>query len=128
MRLDETLLYSKNFTDSPTVCFLAFWENGAPNIGWNIPHQWWYNIYLPLLEGEEKVAGKTYKEYYGKDYKLAYTYDTCDNNNADQSNWYHQTATNKAFFIRFIIVHSDSIIWTNRKTLYSNYGILLHPK
>lgn len=95
MRLDYQLLYDyEKYEDRDLICFLAFWENGAPKIGWNKPHQWWYHIYLPLLEGEEKVAGKTYKEYYGKDYKLAYTYDTCDNNNADQSNWYHQTATN----------------------------------
>lgn len=91
MRLDHTLLYdfraeyNRNYEDSDTVCFLAFWENGADNIGWNEPNQWIYNLYVPPLEGEE-VSDELKREYQGVTYKLYAEYDTCDDNNNGEWN------------------------------------------
>ncbi len=86
LRLDYQMLYdASKYEDRSTICFLAFWENGA-NISWSRPNQWLYNIYLPVLEGE-----KADKNYIGVDYKLFATYDTCDNNTTSNPN--EQTAT-----------------------------------
>ncbi|MBR5512980.1 MAG: InlB B-repeat-containing protein [Ruminococcus sp.] len=86
LRLDYQMLYdASQYADRSTICFLAFWENGA-NISWSRPNQWLYNIYLPILEDEEAD-----RNYLGIDYKLFATYDTCDNNTTSNPN--EQTAT-----------------------------------
>ncbi len=86
LRLDYQMLYdASKYDDRSTICFLAFWENGA-NISWSRPNQWLYKIYLPVLEGE-----KADKNYIGVDYKLFATYDTCDNNTTSKPD--EQTAT-----------------------------------
>ncbi len=82
MRLDYQMLYDyRRYADSPTVCFLAFWENGADNIGWNEPNQWLYHLYVPPLEGEE-VDSSLLHTYNNQTYKLYAAYDTCDDNNS----------------------------------------------
>ncbi len=87
LRLDKTLLYDYrkeyglNYDDSPTVCFLAFWENGAPNIDWNEPNQWIYNLYVPPLE-DEIIDDSLLHTHQNTKYKLYATYDTCDDNDA----------------------------------------------
>ncbi len=83
MRLDYQMLYDyRRYTDNPTVCFLAFWENGADNIVWNEPNQWIYNLYIPPLEGET-VDSSLIHNYNNQTYKLYATYDTCDDNNGN---------------------------------------------
>ncbi len=90
MRLDYNLLYDyEKYEDRDLVCFLAFWENGSNSVGWNEPHQWWYEIYLPVLEDE--VYDEELKNWNGKEYYLSATYDTCDNNGTGSP--YEQTAT-----------------------------------
>ncbi|MGN0165552.1 MAG: InlB B-repeat-containing protein [Lachnospiraceae bacterium] len=82
LRLDYQILYDyRKYEDSDTVCFLAFWENGA-KVNWNKPNQWIYNIFLPLQDGEEEIADEIYKTYNEIRYKLFATYDTCDDNTA----------------------------------------------
>lgn len=85
-RLDYQMLYDAQFEDADTIRFLAFWENGADNIGWNKPNKWTYEIYLPVLEGEDVD-----ERYQGVDYKLEATYILYDNNT--NQNPGEQTAT-----------------------------------
>lgn len=90
MRLDYQLLYDyEKYEDRDLICFLAFWENGSNSVPWNEPHQWWYEIYLPVLEDE--VYDEELKEWNGKKYYLSAKYDTCDNNGPGSPN--EQTAT-----------------------------------
>lgn len=92
--LDYQLLYDySKYEDSDTVCFLAFWENGA-NIGWSKANQWTYNTYLPVFDGDEYD-----KTYNGKNYKL---FDSCIiyDDNTDQ-NPESQTATGIKGFTNF---------------------------
>lgn len=56
-----------------TVAYLCFWENGSGDVNWNIPELYRYNIYVPVLTGQEDNQTED-----GKCYLWA-TYDTCDN-------------------------------------------------
>lgn len=82
-KLDYNLLFDvgKGFVDSEIVSYLAFWENGA-NKGWSIPKLWIYNIWLPVLSGENVPGIQGIDSYIGNGitYKLAGRYLTCDNN------------------------------------------------
>ncbi len=82
--LDYQLLFDvdKNYTDSSTVAYLCFWENGA-DIGWSIPELYRYNIYVPVLDGQDISALST-KEYKGTTYYLLATYDTVDNSSVGE--------------------------------------------
>lgn len=94
MRLDYQLLYNYElYEDRDTVCFFAFFENGA-NINWSQPNQWIYRIYLPVLGNE--TGDHVYNNV---SYRLAYEYDTCDNNETDKPN--DQTATAVEGFTNF---------------------------
>lgn len=80
MRLDYQLLYDyEKYEDRDLICFLAFWENGAPNINWNEPNQWIYKLYVPPLE-DEIIDDSLLHTHNNTKYKLYATYDTCDNN------------------------------------------------
>lgn len=83
-RLDENLLFDleKGFTDSSTVSYLCFWENGA-NISWSVPELYRYNIYLEAYSGQD-LTGKTTITRDGKTYYLADSYDTCDNSSPEE--------------------------------------------
>ena len=80
--LNETLLYDSRFInkfgDPTTINFLAFYDNGA-NIGWSKPTEWIYELYLPLLDGENE-DGLTIRTYNGKKYKLYNTVYANDDN------------------------------------------------
>ena len=78
-KLDRTILYDlSKFTDSDTVRYLCFWENGA-NIGWSVPKLFIYELCVPVLEGEK--ADLTYN---GTEYKLYIpAFNTYDNSNVD---------------------------------------------
>lgn len=80
--LNETLLYDSRFInkfgDPTTINFLAFYDNGA-NIGWSKPTEWIYELYLPLLDGENE-DGLTIQTYNGKKYKLYNTVYANDDN------------------------------------------------
>ena len=47
-KLDDLLLIDGDTTE---LHYLAFWENGALGVGWNQPHKWIYNIYIPSADG-----------------------------------------------------------------------------
>lgn len=83
-KLDNVLLRTDG--DYDTIHFLAFWENGAKKVNWNKPHQWIYENYIPILEGEN--VEQTYNKV---DYKLHSTYIVYDNNTKDNPS--EQTAT-----------------------------------
>lgn len=74
--LDYKLLFDSDFTDSATVAYLCFWENGA-DIGWSIPELYRYNIYVPVLSGQNTENLIT-KVYNGVTYYLHASYDTVD--------------------------------------------------
>ena len=75
--LDYQLLWDYgSYGDSNTVAYLCFWENGA-NINWSIPELYRYNIYLPILDGQDTLE-LTMKEKDGVSYYLWNTYDTVD--------------------------------------------------
>ncbi|MBO5157989.1 MAG: InlB B-repeat-containing protein [Lachnospiraceae bacterium] len=84
-KLDHVLLREDD-ANIDTIRFLAFWENGKKGVGWNKPHEWTYNIYLPVLGDEDGN-----KEYNGVKYKLDATYTLYDNNTNDAPK--NQTAT-----------------------------------
>ncbi len=86
LRLDYQLLYDPRYTDSSTVCFLGFWENGTTNVTWNYPNQLLYRIHLPTLDNQNYDS-----IFENVKYKLFAEYDTCDNN-TDQNDG-EQTAT-----------------------------------
>ncbi len=81
--LDYKLLYDSSFTDSTTVSYLCFWENGADGISWNIPELYRYNIYLETYSGQD-LTGLTTIEKNGKTYYLADAYNTCDNSSIEE--------------------------------------------
>lgn len=90
--LNETLLYDSRFInefgDPTTINFLAFYDNGA-NIGWSTPREWIYELYLPLLDGENE-DGLTIRTYNGEKYKLYNTVYANDDND-DKDGIKHQT-------------------------------------
>lgn len=75
--LDHQLLWDfDDYGDSDTVSYLCFWENGA-DIGWSVPELYRYNIYVPVLDGQN-TSGLTTKVYNSVTYYLLETYDTVD--------------------------------------------------
>ena len=81
--LDDNLLWDPSYGESDTVAFACFWENGAEDIQWNVPKLFRYNIYLPLLDGQDTTSLTT-KNYDGITYYLHTAYDTCDDSNTSQ--------------------------------------------
>lgn len=81
-KLDYHLLFNihdginQSSTDSSTVSFLCFWENGA-DIWWSIPKLWRYEIYVKLLN-DEIADSNVHVDYNGSYYKKIDYYDTCD--------------------------------------------------
>ena len=75
-RLDENLLYDSSEGSSDVVNFLGYFCNGA-DVEWSKPWQWLYELYVPVLDGEESDLTYNYK---GTNYKLIKTIDTADNN------------------------------------------------
>ena len=74
--LDQNLLWNSTSVTDTTVTYACFWENGA-NINWSVPELYRYNIYLPLLPGQDET-GLTIRTHNGTRYYLADQYDTCD--------------------------------------------------
>lgn len=75
-RLDENLLYDSSEGSSYVVNFLGYFCNGY-DVDWSQPWQWLYELYVPVLDGEESDLTYNYK---GTNYKLIKTIDTADNN------------------------------------------------
>lgn len=78
-RLDENLLYGPGEVSedsSNVINFLGYFCNGA-DVEWSKPWQWLYELYVPVLDGEESDLTYNYK---GTNYKLIKTIDTADNN------------------------------------------------
>lgn len=78
-RLDENLLYGPNEgseDSSDVINFLGYFCNGY-DVDWSKPWQWLYELYVPVLDGEESDHTYNYK---GTNYKLIKTIDTADNN------------------------------------------------
>lgn len=75
-KLDDQLLFDPNFTHEYEISFLCFWENGA-NINWSVPELYVYNIWVPVVDGED-LSGLTTKTVDGITYKLIDSYNTCD--------------------------------------------------
>lgn len=75
-QLDANLLWNNTSVKDTTVSYACFWENGA-DINWSVPELYRYNIYLPLLPGQE-TEGLTLRSYNGTTYYLFNQYDTCD--------------------------------------------------
>ena len=81
--LDYKLLWDyTQFGDSSTVAYLCFWENGA-DISWSIPELYRYNIYVPVLPGQDTTGLTTKTEENGTTYYLWATYDTVDDSKVD---------------------------------------------
>ena len=77
-RLDENLLYGPDEVSedsSNEINFLGYFCNGA-DVEWSKPWQWLYELYVPVLDGEESDL----TTHDGKSYKLFKTIDTADNN------------------------------------------------
>lgn len=75
-RLDENLLYDSSEGSSNEINFLGYFCNGA-DVDWSKPWHWLYELYVPVLDGEESDLTYNYK---GTNYKLIKTIDTADNN------------------------------------------------
>lgn len=58
-KLDDMLLIDG---DTTVLHYLAFWENGATDVGWNKPHKWIYNVYIPDAEGTYQREDLNYVE------------------------------------------------------------------
>lgn len=92
MRLDENILYQSQYMtklneqENPLVVFLAFWENGASGVGWNVPYEWIYKTYLEVLDADDKTGAV---EKNGKYYKLDEnkTVTSYDNNDWNGYDW-----------------------------------------
>lgn len=83
-RLDYKLLRHSNYSDSTTLYYLGFWENGTElgDNDWNKPHKWIYNIYIPSTDAEYV------HEYDGEKYDLYGTYTLYDDNTSTSTNPY----------------------------------------
>lgn len=75
--LDYQLLWKTGEPEDSTVSYLCFWENGAP-ITWNTPKLFVYNIWVPILEGQDTTALNT-RTRNGVTYYLRDSYNTVDN-------------------------------------------------
>ena len=70
LRLDDEIIYERQYNDkyntdgngNAVVNYLAFWENGAPNVGWNKAVKWNYEIYQEPLPVEEMEFLRDYPE------------------------------------------------------------------
>lgn len=80
--LDYQLLWKTGEPEDSTVSYLCFWENGAP-ITWNTPKLFVYNIWVPVLEGQDTTALNT-KTRNGVTYYLRDSYNTVDNSDYAQ--------------------------------------------
>lgn len=83
-RLDYKLLRHSNYSDSTTLYYLGFWENGIElgDNDWNKPHKWIYNIYIPSTDAEYV------HEYNGEKYDLYGTYTLYDDNTSTSTDPY----------------------------------------
>lgn len=79
-KLDYRLLFDSQFEDSSVVAFLCYWLNGA-DVHWSVPNLWVYNVWVPILAGED-TSGYTTTTYNGITYKLLASYDTADNSDS----------------------------------------------
>lgn len=72
--------------DSDTVAYLCFWENGSEDVDWNVPKLFRYNIWVPIVKGQDISAlpDNEKLEKNGVQYYLRNVYDTCDNSTADE--------------------------------------------
>ena len=72
--------------DSDTVAYLCFWENGSEDVDWNVPKLFRYNIWVPIVKGQDISAlpDNEKLEKDGVQYYLRNVYDTCDNSTADE--------------------------------------------
>ena len=84
--LDYQLLWDPRYGDSDTIAYLCFWENGA-NIDWSVPELYRYNIYVPVLEGQDLPGNAITKVWNGVTYYKKVSYDT-----VDDSDYTKQTA------------------------------------
>lgn len=76
-QLDSRILWNSTSNAETTIAYACFWENGA-NVNWSVPELYRYNIYLPVLPGQD-TTGLTLKyDGEGTLCYLAYQYDTCD--------------------------------------------------
>ena len=75
--LDYQILWKTGEPEDSTVSYLCFWENGAP-ISWNTPKLFVYNIWVPVLEGQDTTALNT-RTRNGVTYYLRDSYNTVDN-------------------------------------------------
>ena len=83
--LDDHLLFYTGYQgEYDEVSYMCFWENGAPNIPWNIPRLFRYNIYLQTYPGQDLSKETVLEGDNGKQYYRVDTYDTCDNSNVDE--------------------------------------------
>ena len=58
-KLDDMLLRDG---DATKLYYLGFWENGDPDVTWNKPNKWIYNIYIPDASGTYKREDDNYVE------------------------------------------------------------------
>lgn len=86
-QLDYQLLWDETYGEPAdhTVSYLCFWENGA-DINWSVPELYRYNIYVPVLDGQD-ITGLTTKTYNGTTYYLRDQYNTVDD--SDVANQTH---------------------------------------
>lgn len=80
--LDYQLLWKTGEPEDSTVSYLCFWENGAP-ISWNTPKLFVYNIWVPVLEGQDTTALNT-RTRNGVTYYLRDSYNTVDNSKPEE--------------------------------------------
>lgn len=138
LELDYQLLYSNQYSDADTIRFLAFWENGANDIGWNKPNEWNYVNYVPAMEGD--VVDKTHN---GVDYKVHSRCTVYDDNNDSKPE--SQTATAIKGYTNFarVVTANEKIDATydlyrytlefyykrdENQLLFQNYGEILTDK
>ena len=87
--LDDKLLYKEGneslYDGDRNIYYLGFWDNGA-NIGWSIPRQWRYQLWLEPLAGQNYENTVTYngKTYYLSDTIITYDDNTSANNGLSQ--------------------------------------------
>ena len=113
--LDYQLLWDPWYGDSDTIAYLCFWENGA-DVSWIVPKLFRYNIYVPVLEGQDLPENTVTKVWDGVTYYKKVSYDTVDDSKHES-----QTAPAMQGFTYLDYEHRDFTdeLTDEQKELYS---------
>lgn len=127
-RLDYKMLMEDDLGQT-TINFLGFWENGTTGLGWNKPHKWTYEVWIPKLNGDgyelygeyicydNNTANDTGKDPYCYQTPTALEGFTISHCEVSTDGTYDTTYDLKAYRIKFYYTRESSYTLT-----FNNYG------